>query len=215
MDEAVRHAAFMSALTTEHFVLQTAASSTISEAAARSSLYLFSLSSALVAMGFAAQTPGVFVPFVAAVLPAMFLLGVFTVVRLVDTALENMQYLTGIARIRKYYRTLAPDAESYFSVDTGRWPETKSAPSQSLGPFFALLGTTAAMIAFVNSVVGGALVTLGIGALSDGRSVAVAWACGVVSVLMLMIGFLVYQRRRFGMNELAMRSAKTRPVEPR
>jgi hypothetical protein len=38
MDEKHSHAAFMSALTTEHFDLQTAANATVSEAAARSSL---------------------------------------------------------------------------------------------------------------------------------------------------------------------------------
>jgi hypothetical protein len=50
MDERTRESAFMSALVTEHFVLQSAASTTISEASARASLYVFSLSSALVAI---------------------------------------------------------------------------------------------------------------------------------------------------------------------
>ena len=40
MDDKEQQSAFLSALTTEHFVLQTAASSTISEAAARG-LYWF------------------------------------------------------------------------------------------------------------------------------------------------------------------------------
>lgn len=50
MDEQARESAFMSALVTEPFVLQSAASTTISEASARASLYVFSLSSALVAI---------------------------------------------------------------------------------------------------------------------------------------------------------------------
>ena len=50
MDEQARESASMSALVTEHFVLQSAASTTISEASARASLYVFSLSSALVAI---------------------------------------------------------------------------------------------------------------------------------------------------------------------
>ena len=52
-----RQTAFMSALVTEHFVLQTAASATVTEAASRTSLYVFSLSSSLVAMGFVSQFP--------------------------------------------------------------------------------------------------------------------------------------------------------------
>lgn len=54
----------------------------------RASLYILSLSSSLVALGFASRSPEVFVPFIAIVLPALFLLGVFTAVRLVDSRLE-------------------------------------------------------------------------------------------------------------------------------
>jgi hypothetical protein len=120
MDEKERQTAFLTALTTEHFVLQTAANGTISEAAARASLYVFSLSSSLIAMGFVSRSREVFVPFSATVLPALFVLGTLTVFRLVDTALENMHFLTGIARIRSYYRTLTPEAAVYFSASSGR-----------------------------------------------------------------------------------------------
>jgi hypothetical protein len=44
--------AFMSALVTEHFVLQSARSTTVSEAVGRSAVYLTCVSSALVAFGF-------------------------------------------------------------------------------------------------------------------------------------------------------------------
>jgi hypothetical protein len=94
----------MSALVTEHYVLQAAASATVSEAAARASLYVYSLSSSLVAMAFASRTTEVFRPFASAVLPAI--LGIFTVARLVDTGIEYQQALRGIARIRGYYRRL-------------------------------------------------------------------------------------------------------------
>jgi hypothetical protein len=140
MDEAGQKTAFLTALTTEHFVLQTAASSTISESSARSSLYVLSLSSSLVAIGFISQSREMFVPFVSTVIPAVFLLGLFTVMRLVDTSLEYMQYLSGIARIRGYYRSLGPEAAEHFAVETGRWPET-SGPALRLGPLLAHLGT--------------------------------------------------------------------------
>jgi hypothetical protein len=204
MEDKERHSAFMSALTTEHFVLQTAASSTISEAAARSSLYVLSLSSSLVAMGFTSQSPGVFVPFVAAVLPAIFILGIFTVVRLVDTALENMRYLAGMARIRSYYRTLTPEAARHFTVESGRWPEGTSTPSLHLGPLFAFLGTTASMIAFINNVMAGAGVALLTDALLGGDHTVVALGSGAVSAIILMMVFLAYQRWRFSILDLAM-----------
>lgn len=200
-----RQAALMSALTTEHFVLQTASNSTISEAAARSSLYVFSLSSSLVAMGFMSQSQAAFMPFVAAVLPALFLLGVFTTVRLVDTTLENMQYLAGIARIRSHYRTLSPEAEAWFAPRHGRWPEAGNEPSLRLGMVFAFFGTTAAMVAFINSVVAGAGIALLADRLLGGGRQGVALACGAVSALALMLLFLFYQRWRIRTLKLPLR----------
>jgi hypothetical protein len=197
MDDAQRQAAFMTALTTEHFVLQTAASSTVSEAAARTSLYVFSLSSSLVAMGFTSQSPQTFRLFAAAVLPALFVLGLFTIVRLVDTGLENQQCLKGIARIRGYYRTLTPEAAVYFSAERGRWPEGHATPALWSGTVVAILTTSASMIAFINSMVAGAGVTLlANDLLGAGRTGLAVWI-GVIVTLALMALFLVYQGLRY------------------
>lgn len=197
MDDETRQSALMTALTTEHFVLQTAASSTISEASARSSLYVFSLSSSLVAMGFTAQLEEVFIPFAASVLPALFILGIFTVIRLVDTSLEHMQYLTGIARIRSYYRSLGPEAASYFAAADGRWPEGKTVPSLELGELFAEFGTTAAMVAIINNVVAGAGVALLARWLLGKENVWLAVVIGIAAAVLLTLAFLAYQRWRF------------------
>jgi hypothetical protein len=212
MDEKDRQSAFFSALTTEHFVLQTAANGTISEAAARSSLYVFFLSSTLVAIGFTSRSREIFLPFVAVVLPALFALGVFTVLRLVDTTLENMRYLTGIARIRAYYRTLTPEAAEFFAPETGRWPEAEPLDVQ-LGPVFAFMSTAASMLALINSLVGGAGVTMLAGELlgRDRRTLAIL--IGVAAVAVFMALFLVYERWRFqtvdaGPQELPRRKQK-------
>ena len=191
-----KQSALLTALTTEHVVLQAAADATVADAAARSSLYVFSLSSSLVAMGFMAQSPDIFAVFVAIVLPAVFLMGVFTIVRLVDTALENNQYLAGIARIRAYYRTLTPDAASPFAARTGRWPEGPE-PSLGLGTLMAFMGTTASMIAFINSVVAGVGVALLVDVAVGGAPVGLRLLCGVLAVVVLMVAFLVFQRWRF------------------
>ena len=88
-------------------------------------------------------------------LPALFILGLFTAVRLVDSNLEALQYLNGIARIRRYYRTLGPEAAEHFSAESGRWPENKSSPSLRMGPFVGLITTTASKVAFLNSILAG------------------------------------------------------------
>jgi hypothetical protein len=56
-----RQSAFMSALVTQHLVLQAAANAPVSEAGSRASLYVFALSSSLVAMEFASRSRDVFV----------------------------------------------------------------------------------------------------------------------------------------------------------
>src|SRR5262249_56313038 len=129
MDDKERQSAFLSALTTEHFVLQTASSATVSESAARASIYILSLSSALVAIGFVSQSREAFEVFMAAVLPALFLLGLFTVIRLVDVSGEYMRCLGGIARIRSYYSTLTPEAIEYFGPEHGPPPRPSPIPS--------------------------------------------------------------------------------------
>ncbi|MGH7693656.1 MAG: hypothetical protein ACRENH_01675 [Gemmatimonadaceae bacterium] len=213
MQSKDRDAAFMSALTTEHFVVQSSMSATNSESGQRASLYLFSLSSALVAFGFVSRTPEVFTPFVATVLPAVFLIGVFTCVRLVDANLEMMQLLVYVARIRAYYRTLSPDAEELLSPETGRWPEAKKPPALRLGVFLAFITTNASLVALINSIVGGAGIALLLWRLLNSRTVAVV--LGVLAAILLMTLFLRYQRWRYTVAghmreyEPAHRSAKS------
>jgi hypothetical protein len=196
MDEESQRTALLSALTTEHFVLQTANSSTYMEASFRSTLYVMALSSSLIAMGFLSGAADIFIPFTATVLPAVFLLGIFTVVRLVETALESMHYLSGIARIRGYYRSLGPDAARHFAAENGRWPEIAS-PAQRLGTMLAFFGTTASMIAVVNNVVAGAGIALLVRLLGPSAPLWVAAAAGVAGALMLTVLFYAYQRWRF------------------
>ncbi len=189
-------AAFMSALTTEHFVVQSSMSATNTESAQRASLYVFSLSSALVAMGFTARSPEFFVPFVATVLPSLFLLGVFTSVRLIDANLEMMHLLMYVARIREYYRTLTPDAEELFSPETGRWPEDRGTPALRLGVFIGYITTNASMIALINSIVAGAGVALLAGRVFAAGKATAVWI-GILAALVLMTLFLVFQRWRY------------------
>ena len=196
-DEASQRTRLLSALATEHFVLQSATSTTYSEASARSTLYVMALSSSLVAMGFLSSSKEAFVPFLATVLPALFLLGLFTVVRLVETGLESMQYLAGIARIRRFYRTtLGPDAAVQFAAAAGRWPEVAS-PATRFGDLLGFLGTTASMIAVINNVVVGAAVALLVHSTGSDTAPWLAPVAGVACALVLTWAFVAYQRLRF------------------
>jgi hypothetical protein len=88
----------LTALTTEHFTLQGARSQTVSESASRASLYLFSVSSTLVALGFIGQISAVgdtFKVFALTALPTLYVLGLFTFVRLVQSVAEDFQIRAG------------------------------------------------------------------------------------------------------------------------
>jgi hypothetical protein len=98
--------AFMSALVTEHFALHSAASTTVSESGSRVAIYLSSLSSGLVALGFASSSHRAFAALAFTVLPTIFVLGCFTVVRLVETSVLNIVSQRRIELIRRYYASL-------------------------------------------------------------------------------------------------------------
>ena len=146
---------FMSALGTEYFVLQSTASSTISESGSRVSIYLSSLASGLVALGFTSSSPRAFASLAFTVLPTVFVLGWFTIVRLIDTSVANVVSLRRMELIRQYYAALAPLAPPYFGAESspagdhrvryGRW---------------SFLFTMASMVIVVNCVVGGATIAL-------------------------------------------------------
>jgi hypothetical protein len=109
----------LTALTTEHFTLQGARAQTVSESAARSSLYLISVSSTLVALGFIGQVSAVgdaFRVFALTVLPTLYILGLFTFVRLVQSVAEDFQYARAINRIRHHYIHLAGDHARLFML---------------------------------------------------------------------------------------------------
>ena len=204
MDERSEQTALLSALTTEHFVLQTANNSTYAEASARSTLYVMALSSSVVAMGFVAGSTDLLLPFAAISLPAIFFLGIFTIVRLVESSLESMQCLTGIARIRGYYRSLGPEAARHFATNYGRWPEVEP-PALRFGSALAFFGTTASMIAVINNVVAGVGVALLTRFLSPSAPSWVGAVAGIAGALILTWLFYVYQRWRFDDNDARAR----------
>jgi hypothetical protein len=95
---------FMSALVTEHFVLEGTSSSTISESGSRVSIYLSAPSSGLVAIGFASGSHRALESLAFTVLPTVFMLGCFTIVRLIDTSVANFVAQRRMARITAYTR---------------------------------------------------------------------------------------------------------------
>jgi hypothetical protein len=160
--------------TTEHFNLQTARALTVSEANGRASIYLAALSSNLIALAFIGQMSQLGVAFYAfalILLPVLAFIGVVTVLRLVQSSIEDIAYAQRIALLRAYYLKLAPELEPYLVV-VRRARSAAPCAAQQLVPSTRQLGlTVAGMIGVVNSVVvaacaGLALVAVGVDSLS-------------------------------------------------
>jgi hypothetical protein len=196
MEQQAREQAFISALTTEQFVLQAARSANIGEMTGRGTVYMGAVSSSLIALGFLAQVVSRLDPFVAAVLPAVFLLGEFTFAALVRNTLENLVLLGQMQRIRGYYRTLVPEAEQFFgpAAEEERFSAAMATVGLRARPA-AMLFTGASVIAAINSIVGGvgmALLAARVASLATGAALAV----GVAAAVVLFGLHLLYQQQR-------------------
>jgi hypothetical protein len=187
--ETPDRAELLTALTTEHFTLQGARAQTTSESTARAGLYIAAVSSTLIALGFIAQASGggdLFNVFSLVVLPTLYVIGVFTFMRLSENGEEDLVYGRAINRIRHKYVELAGDEAKLFLMSAnddvpGVMWNMGLRPTRSQ-PYL----TAAFMIAVVNSVIGGTAVALAVAATGDpplGVPVAVGGVTAILSVL--------------------------------
>lgn len=189
-DAPVPASALNALLGTELSVLQAAASATISEASTRSLIYLSTLSSGLVSVGFAADSPALLSTLTFTVLPTIFMLGWFTVVRLVDNTVENITVRRRMERIREYFVTLDPRAPALIALDDPDTGELGIRYSRS-----SFLFTMASMVAAANAVLAGALLALAL-VNAVGMPAPVAQAAGAVIGIGLLTATFIYERRR-------------------
>lgn len=201
----------LTALTTEHFTLQGARSQTMSEISSRATLYIGSISSTLVALGFIGQISEVgdaFRVFALTVLPTLYLLGAFTFVRLVECSLEDFRYGLAINRIRAYYLQVAGDQAQLFMLsghDDGQGVfANQGLPAEGRQQYFSF----ASVVAVINSVVGGSAVAIAAGAFVD-ASLGVAAAVGGAAAIVSVVAWLRYAERL-----LSARSGRHEPLFP-
>ena len=187
-------AAVLTILTTEHFTLQGARSSTVGESTARAALFIGAVSSALIAMSFLGQASGfgeAFDAFSVVVLPTVYALGVFTFVRLVESSNEDILYGRAINRIRNLYSDYARyllmgSNDDVYGVLANM---AMSRPSR-----WQLYFTLASMVAVVDSVVGGTTLALITGKML-GAPILVAVAAGISLAAASLFGHFHVQQR--------------------
>jgi hypothetical protein len=182
---------FMSALVTEHFVLQGTSSSTVSESGSRVSIYLSALSSGLVAIGFASGSRSALEALAFTVLPTVFVLGWFTIVRLIDTSVANVVSQRRMERITRYYASLYAAGAPFFDVGP---PAAVGMHGVRYGRW-SFLYTMASMVIVVNSVVGGAAIAL-VFALAVHAAAPISVVLGICGGVILLLLSLRYEHRR-------------------
>jgi hypothetical protein len=178
----------LTALTTEHFTLQGARAQTAGESSSRASLYILSVSSTLVALGFVGAGRA-FDVFALTVLPTLYVLGVFTFVRVVECGVEDFRYGVAINRIRHYYKEIAGEHARLFLLsahDDGRGVFANAAvPVEGRRQYF----TFATVVAVINSVVGGSAIAIALTAIAGaplGLAAGAGGATGIVSLVLLL-----------------------------
>src|ERR671914_578971 len=188
----------LTALTTEHFGLAGARSQAAAESASRSALFLGSVSSALVGLGLTAQVSSggtVFRVFALVALPTLFVVGVFTFVRLVELGIEDFLLGRAINRIRHYYLENAGDTARYFML-SGNDDAAGVMGNMGMAPSRRQLYFTAAIaVAVVDAVVGGAAVALAVG-IAFGTSLAVAVVIGAAAAVIVVGAAMRFQYTR-------------------
>jgi hypothetical protein len=143
-----------------------------------------------VAIGFASSSSRALASLAFTVLPTVFVLGWFTIVRLIDTSVANVVSLRRMELIRQYYAVLAPVAPPYFGV--GDSSATERGVRYGCWSF---LFTMASMVIVVNSVLGGATIAL-LCDLAFKVPLPAAAGIGVAAGLGLLALALRYEHRR-------------------
>jgi hypothetical protein len=199
-------------VTTEHFTLQGARSSTISEATGRASVFLQAVSGGLVALGLvatAARTGAAFYVFGLILLPTLAFAGLATFHRVLQSGIEDLGYARRIAQLRGYYFDHAPEVAGYLPGPAERLP----APGLGIGLWQQFV-TAAGMVAVITAVLCGSAGGL-LAAVVCGHSLVAALIAGVIAAAAALTGLMRYQNSawiRGTMESLFPGAARTTPV---
>jgi hypothetical protein len=186
--------AAVSFATTEHFTLQGARASTVSESSGRATMFLGAVSGGLVALGLIATASRVgtaFYAFALVLLPTLAFIGLVTFERALQSGVEDHGYARRIALLRGYYFDNAPELAPYLlSV-----PEPDRLRVQGLwAGRWQGFRTVAGMVAVITAVLTGSAVGLA-AAVASGHSLVAALAAGLVVAVGVLAALMRYQSR--------------------
>jgi hypothetical protein len=175
-------------LATEHWSLLASRSLAWSESFNRATMFLATLSGAVVALALVAQASSfgrMFSIFALIILPVVLFIGVTTFIRLGATNYHDALCVTGMNRIRHAYLEIAPDMAQYF-VMSAHDDERGVAITMGLPPampfYQHMLAATPTVIVMINSIIAGVIASIAVSLVTD-QSTIVALA-GVIGFLL-------------------------------
>ena len=189
-------------LSTEHWSLLASRSLAWNEAFSRASMFLTTLSGAIVALGLVGGATGfgeAFTLFALVILPVVLFIGVATWVRLGASNYHEAMCVVGMNRIRAAYLELAPDVERYFVMsahDDFRGMGVTMAVPPGGGRIFWLaqmVAGTPTVVSMLNSVLTGAIAA--IAALRIGGAPSTVLLVGGVAFLTALAAHWIYTRQ--------------------
>jgi hypothetical protein len=179
-------------VTTEHFVLQGARSSTIAESNGRATMFLAAVSGGLVALGLVATASSLgsaFYGFALVLLPTLAFVGFVTFERTLQSSIEDTEYARRIALLRGYYFGRAPEIADYLlRVPPAEQLLLRRVPGDRWQGF----RTVAGMVAVITAVLAGSTAAVAAVLIFD-DSVAAAAISGALIALPTMIAMIRYQ----------------------
>ena len=194
-------------MTTEHYHLQMGRSMSISEANGRSSLLVGAVSSGLVALAFVGQLSHLgtaFFVFSLVVLPTLFLMGLITFERVLQTGRADTLYARGINRIRHLYLEHAPQMQPYFILSAHDDREGMFGNEAMHASWVQVFLSTASMLAVIDSVLAGSFVGVLLAAFA-----LPLWVGSSVGVVVFLASVAIHLRYQ---SEQWTRAERTLPI---
>ncbi|MGW1343590.1 hypothetical protein ACWCOV_21260 [Kribbella sp. NPDC002412] len=190
-------------LSTEHWSLLATRSLAWSESFSRASWFVTVVSAAVVALALVAQSTdfGVgFRVFALLIVPLLVVIGLATVIRLVQLNSEDVELVVGMNKLRRGYLDIAPELEHYFITGHG---EDVAGIMRTYGsrrtriPATQYLSSIALLVAVIVAALVGALAGLVADAFEAGLtvSVVIGIVAGVAALATIVLLVVRYVRR--------------------
>ncbi len=158
-------------LATEHFTLQGARNTLVSDTNGTLSVYLAAVSGGIIALAFVAQISGqapLFLQFSVLLFPILIYVGVSALVRLVILTGAYALYTQAMNRIRNFYATSVPEIKPYLSFPF--YDDNRSIDRASFFPIgfrAGVLLSPPALVAMINSFLVAVFLTILVSALLE------------------------------------------------